>query len=286
MARTSEYPWLVAMVAYTMLSLWLIAQPLVEEGHASKASADPVVPAVTQVDRPNERATRTVSVTAAARLTGRRAAAGLVAALLLLTVAWLAGEIPHHHVPVYDGVNAPDEPYRYIVAPPNAKKAKGPATSAAVSTGVKNNANAGDLFGSSEEQGPQVTFFIPAGGIGPITGSTVKVTATPQAAGGSANGPFVGNAYVVAVAVGGSPTLTATGTSGAQFQLRAPSGKQPGPTIEWHPPGATAFRPLTTARTGNDIYTSRSRGSERTSWCRRRSRTPARAVVSRSGSSC
>ena len=49
MARTSEYPWMVAMVAYTMLSLWLIAQPLVEEGHASKESADPVVPAVTQV---------------------------------------------------------------------------------------------------------------------------------------------------------------------------------------------------------------------------------------------
>lgn len=30
-ARRSEYPWLVAMVAYTMLSLWLLAQPLVKE---------------------------------------------------------------------------------------------------------------------------------------------------------------------------------------------------------------------------------------------------------------
>lgn len=30
-ARLSEYPWLVAMVGYTMLSLWLIAQPLVRE---------------------------------------------------------------------------------------------------------------------------------------------------------------------------------------------------------------------------------------------------------------
>jgi hypothetical protein len=195
-----------------------------------------------------------------ARLTGRRAAAGLIAALLLLTVAWLAGGSSHHHVPVYDGVNAPDEPYRYIVAPPNAKKAKGPATTATASTGVKGRANASDLFGSSEEQGPQVTFFIPAGGISPISGSTVKVTATPRAASGSANGPFVGNAYVVAVAVGGSPTLTAAGQSGAQFQLRAPSGKQPGPTIEWHPPGTTTFRPLTTARTGNDIYTSRFAG--------------------------
>lgn len=30
-AQLSEYPWLVAMVAYTMLSLWLLAQPLVKE---------------------------------------------------------------------------------------------------------------------------------------------------------------------------------------------------------------------------------------------------------------
>ena len=31
LARRSEYPWLVAMVGYTMLSLWLLAQPLVLE---------------------------------------------------------------------------------------------------------------------------------------------------------------------------------------------------------------------------------------------------------------
>ena len=30
-ARRSEWPWLVAMVGYTMLSLWLLAQPLVEQ---------------------------------------------------------------------------------------------------------------------------------------------------------------------------------------------------------------------------------------------------------------
>jgi hypothetical protein len=35
-ARRSEWPWLVAMVGYTMLSLWLLAQPLVEE--AAKAT--------------------------------------------------------------------------------------------------------------------------------------------------------------------------------------------------------------------------------------------------------
>lgn len=35
-ARRSEYPWLVAMVGYTMVSLWLLAQPLVTE--ASQAA--------------------------------------------------------------------------------------------------------------------------------------------------------------------------------------------------------------------------------------------------------
>jgi hypothetical protein len=38
-ARRGEYRWLVAMVAYTMLSLWLIAQPLVKEGGSSSTSS-------------------------------------------------------------------------------------------------------------------------------------------------------------------------------------------------------------------------------------------------------
>jgi hypothetical protein len=44
-ARRGEYRWLVAMVAYTMLSLWLIAQPLVKEG-GSSSSAAPAAPSV------------------------------------------------------------------------------------------------------------------------------------------------------------------------------------------------------------------------------------------------
>ena len=39
-ARRSEYPWIVAMIGYTMLSLWLLAQPLVKEApsHAAGSS--------------------------------------------------------------------------------------------------------------------------------------------------------------------------------------------------------------------------------------------------------
>ena len=39
LARRSEWPWIVAMVGYTMTSLWLLAQPIVEEGRSS-GSAD------------------------------------------------------------------------------------------------------------------------------------------------------------------------------------------------------------------------------------------------------
>jgi hypothetical protein len=46
-ARGSEYPWLVAMVGYTMLSLWLLAQPLVAE---RSAGTQPSARAVTAVE--------------------------------------------------------------------------------------------------------------------------------------------------------------------------------------------------------------------------------------------
>jgi hypothetical protein len=45
-ARRSEYPWLAAMVAYTMLSLWLLAQPLVQERPAQPAAVAPAVAVV------------------------------------------------------------------------------------------------------------------------------------------------------------------------------------------------------------------------------------------------
>jgi hypothetical protein len=35
LARRAEWPWLVAMVGYTMVSLWLLAQPLVAEPSTS-----------------------------------------------------------------------------------------------------------------------------------------------------------------------------------------------------------------------------------------------------------
>ncbi|HEV7207908.1 MAG TPA: hypothetical protein VGN54_04125 [Mycobacteriales bacterium] len=39
LARRAEYPWIIAMVAYTSLSLWLLAQPLTETTPAKAAAA-------------------------------------------------------------------------------------------------------------------------------------------------------------------------------------------------------------------------------------------------------
>lgn len=40
-ARNSEFPWIIAMIGYTMLSLWLLAQPLVKEKTAGSDSYTP-----------------------------------------------------------------------------------------------------------------------------------------------------------------------------------------------------------------------------------------------------
>lgn len=44
LARRAEWPWLVAMVGYTMVSLWLLAQPLIEHGdHGGEQSQSATV---------------------------------------------------------------------------------------------------------------------------------------------------------------------------------------------------------------------------------------------------
>jgi hypothetical protein len=47
LALRSEWPWLVAMVAYTMISLWLLAQPLIEVPSSSQSAEAPASTRVT-----------------------------------------------------------------------------------------------------------------------------------------------------------------------------------------------------------------------------------------------
>jgi hypothetical protein len=77
LAQRSEYPWLVAMVGYTMVSLTLIAQPLVTE----KAKADALQP----LKSAGSASPRTVSATLTT--IGRATAS---AASSMIAVAWIA----------------------------------------------------------------------------------------------------------------------------------------------------------------------------------------------------
>jgi hypothetical protein len=58
-AQRSEWPWIAAMVAYTMTSLWLLAQPIVKEGGTKAAAGN--TPAITAIARAAPSSPPTVS---------------------------------------------------------------------------------------------------------------------------------------------------------------------------------------------------------------------------------
>jgi hypothetical protein len=174
---------------------------------------------------------------------------GVAAAGLLL--AWLAAPAAP---PIYDGVGQPDESYRYVSPPADAKPTKAPgwvAVRMPVSDGTTDGFN-----GSSTEQGPQVSVFVPTGTlIAPRDAHTLLLRADPRAPDAPADGGKVdGNVYRLTVTADvGTPTI-AKSQDTIQIILRATSGKQPGPTMEYRAAGAQKWTRLKTARWGNDVY--------------------------------
>lgn len=145
-ARRSEYPWLVAMVADTAFSLYLIAQPLVQQGprrqtgrHTRATDAHPV------------------------RL---RSAAG---ALAIVTVGFLTS---HQPVPIYGGF--PHQPYRLI-----GDATRGEPSVATGTAHVGADGRSGALSARSNESGPQVVLELGAGAFQGAHGATIGLTATP-----------------------------------------------------------------------------------------------------------
>ncbi len=100
---------------------------------------------------------RLVAALTAARVA--RPAGAVVAALVLLTIGWLLA--PRFAPPIYDGVGFPDEPYRFVVPPSDAKTHKAPTTATAQIPVTKGTAAAAVL--NSAEQAPQVAVLIPTG---------------------------------------------------------------------------------------------------------------------------
>jgi hypothetical protein len=179
----------------------------------------------------------------------------LLAASALLAVAWLA--TPHRSTPpLYDGVAFPDEPYRYITAPPGA-----PATPPAGTATADAHFFAGTsqpTYGGSNEQGPQVQVVADEGDISAPSGATVvHLLASPTApTGPPPDATIWGNVYRLTATSDTGPAQIHTGgsTSTTAIILRAPVGPTPEPVMEYT--DGTTWRRLPVTRVGNDIYSS------------------------------
>lgn len=175
----------------------------------------------------------------------------LVAALSALFAVWIVAPAT---TPIYDGLQNPDEPYRYVNPPPGAKTDKKPTTGQTVLS-VRNGVN-GAGFANSGEQGPQISVYIPATSLQVPPGATgVTVTAEPLAPTPPLpkNGTIVTNVYrISATANGADVPIVGTGNAEPSVQMRAPSAKQPGPVFEHRT--TSGWQRMKTLRVGNDIY--------------------------------
>jgi hypothetical protein len=180
----------------------------------------------------------------------------LLAAAAVLLLGWLVAPSP---VPLYDGVGLPDEPYRYVVPPPNYRPTP-PPTEARADLRLDAGRSCCELEARSAEQGPQVAVYVPRGGLAaPGTGALSLVAATAAPPAGPApvgKARFEGNLYrVTASSPDGAAQLTTEGAR-ATIQLRALNGNSPGPGIWYRPAEEASWRLLPTGKVGFDIVES------------------------------
>ena len=168
---------------------------------------------------------------------------------LLVAVGWL---LTPHPVPVYDGIGMPDEPYRYVSTPPGIAPAAKPAGGAQETLSVLKGVNSRLASLRSDEVGPQVWVYLPAGVLA-APGGKITVKVVPEApARPPADGPIDGNVYRVSVTDPAGPVTFKSPTS--TINLRATTARQPGPVIEHRLGPDQEWRLVDTTRTGNDIY--------------------------------
>jgi len=174
------------------------------------------------------------------------------AASVLVALGWLVTPQP---VPVYDGVGAPDEPYRYVSPPAGAKSTPAP-TSAAASTPVSAGASTNGLSLTSAETGPQVALFLPAAALGAPSG-TIAVAVRPSApARQPADGTIDGNVYTLTATDPAGPVALTSKAALATIYLRATTAEQPGPAMEHRSGEGQPWQAIKTSRGGADVYVS------------------------------
>jgi hypothetical protein len=175
----------------------------------------------------------------------------LVAAALLVGVGRL---LSPDAVPVYDGIGAPDEPYRYVAPPSGTKKTADPTSAAASSPLVSGKSTYGMSLATAES-GPQFSLFVPPQAFA-APGKAVSLTAVPTAPTDQPAGARIdGNVYSVAIKGDGPVTMTPQAAL-ATLYLRATTAKQPGPVMEYRAKPDATWTGLKTSRGGQDVYVS------------------------------
>jgi hypothetical protein len=164
----------------------------------------------------------------------------LLAALAVVTLGWLASP---SGVPVYDGVGAPDEPYKYV------GRSNAPAASISASTPVSSGVS-GSLSARSAESGPQVLVDL---GSGAFAASTPSVTLTVTAVAGDGTdvpqGRIDGNVYRVTATSGARLLPSALGF----LFRRAAVITRPDPVVVHRATPNDAWVKVKTVRAGQDI---------------------------------
>lgn len=194
-----------------------------------------------------------MSAATAARTARRGWVVVLVAALALLATVAVR---PPHAPPLYDGIGFPDEPYRWVVAPPGQTKTAAEPTAARGTVQVTKD---GDALtsrtgrGFSSEQGPQIAFAVADGAFAVADGTpSVEVALEPEAAPPAP--PYaevVSNLYRISVTGGGEDVALAPGKT-MVVNLRADAATQQAVVVaQWD---GTAWTQLATRQVGTEIY--------------------------------
>ncbi len=193
-----------------------------------------------------------------------RAATGrALAALAALVTAWLV--VPGA-VPLYDGINFPDEPYRYVAPPAGYQKTPAPDHASGSST-VTGDTNTSTVYVNTDESAPQVNVVIPGGLLAVAAGATsITVRAGPLAPDRQpSKGKINGNVYRITATATPSGTVAwapppGDAASVSRVVLRATSAASPPPVFLYRSSPTLAWKVLATGRFGNDIYTTQFTG--------------------------
>lgn len=172
----------------------------------------------------------------------------VTAALLVLGIGWAIA--PHNALPLYDGINFPDEPYRFVQPPPGTQHTAAPTT--ARGTASVTGGASGQVVAASAESAPQIALYIPKGKLTVSAGtSQVAVTGTPIKNLPTGHRQYLWSDVYDVTASPGSTQFNPHGQQ-ATITLRAASAQRPQPSIAYY--DGTSWHLLPTFAQGRDIY--------------------------------